>query len=98
MRALLKKVDSIPERAPWKEGWLTFKDRPGERHLVQFRDIIKALKALLGNPAHADKIVWRPSRVFTHRGSKNRIYTEMWTGSWWHAVQVSILHFFVRTQ
>ncbi|EPS92972.1 hypothetical protein FOMPIDRAFT_1078370, partial [Fomitopsis schrenkii] len=82
MRALLQKVDSIPERAPWKEGWLTFKDRPGERHLVQFRDIIKALKALLGNPAHAKKIVWRPSRVFAHRGSKNRIYTEMWTGSW----------------
>lgn len=58
MCVLLQKVDSMPERAPWKEGWLTFKDRPGECHLVQFRDIIKALKALLGNRAHADQIVW----------------------------------------
>ena len=46
------------------------------------------LKALLGNPAHADKIVYRPSHVFTEESRKGRVYTEMWTGNWWHAVQV----------
>ncbi|KAH9911752.1 uncharacterized protein B0H18DRAFT_891825 [Fomitopsis serialis] len=87
-RALLQKVDSIPDRATWKERWLSFKDRPGERHLVQFRDIIEAIKALLGNPAHASQIVYRPSWIFSDKSRKNRIYTEMWSGKWWHAVQV----------
>ncbi|KAH9924485.1 uncharacterized protein B0H18DRAFT_877763 [Fomitopsis serialis] len=90
-RALLQKVDSLPERARWKERWLSFKDRPGERHLLQFRCIIEAIKALLGNPAHADHIVYRPSWMFSDETKKNRIYSEMWTGKWWHAVQVSIV-------
>ena len=88
-RALLNKINSIPERVPWQERWLSFKDRPAERHLVQFRDIILAIKALLGNPAHADQIVYRPQRIFTDESRKSRVYTEMWTGLWWHAVQVS---------
>ncbi|KAH9910771.1 uncharacterized protein B0H18DRAFT_894472, partial [Fomitopsis serialis] len=87
MRALLQKVDSIPERAEWMEQWITFKDRPGEQHLIQFRDIIAAIRALLGNPAHADRIVYRPRRIFSDASRKNRIYTEMWTGKWWNAVQ-----------
>ncbi|EPS97086.1 hypothetical protein FOMPIDRAFT_1129215, partial [Fomitopsis schrenkii] len=87
MRALLQKVDSMPARAEWKEEWLTFKDRPGERHLVQFRDVIEAIRALLGNPAHADRIVYRPSKLFSSSARDNRIYTEMWTGKWWHALQ-----------
>ena len=90
MRALLQKVDSIPERASWKECWLNFKDRPGEKHLVQYRDIIEAIKALLGNTAHADRIIYRPSRIFSDATKTNRIYTEMWTGRWWHAVQVNL--------
>ncbi|KAH9916359.1 uncharacterized protein B0H18DRAFT_884862 [Fomitopsis serialis] len=90
-RALLQKVDSLPERARWKEHWLSFKDRPGERHLLQFRCIIEAIKALLGNPAHSDHIVYRPSWMFSDATKQNRIYSEMWTGKWWHAVQVSLI-------
>lgn len=89
MHALLQKVDSMLARAKWREEWLTFKDRPGERHLIQFRDIIEAIRALLGNPAHADHIVYRPSKLFSCSACSNRIYTEMWTGKWWQAVQVS---------
>lgn len=59
-RALLQRVDSLPERAEWEERWVSFKDRPGEKHLVQFRNIIQAIRALLGNTQHADKIVYRP--------------------------------------
>ena len=88
-RALLQRVDSLPERAEWQERWVSFKDRPGEKHLVQFRDIIQAIRALLGNPKHADKIVYRPRRLFRDASRQQRIYGEMWTGHWWHAVQVS---------
>ncbi|KAI0728075.1 hypothetical protein C8Q72DRAFT_751927, partial [Fomitopsis betulina] len=81
-RLLLRSVDSMPARAEWKEEWLTFKDQPGERHLVQFCDIIEAIRALLGNPAHTDRIVYRPSKLFSSSARDNRIYTEMWTGKW----------------
>lgn len=89
-RALLQRVDSIPERASWHERWLSFKDRPGEQHLVQYRDIIEAIKSLLGNPAHADRIVYRPSQIFSDATRTKRIYTEMWTGKWWNEVQVCV--------
>ena len=88
-RALLQRVDSLPERAEWQERWLTFKDRPNEKHLLQFRDIIQAIRALLGNPEHADKIVYRPRKIFRDASRTKRIYSEMWTGQWWHAAQVS---------
>ncbi|KAH9911635.1 uncharacterized protein B0H18DRAFT_892300 [Fomitopsis serialis] len=86
--ALLQRVDSLPERAEWKERWLTFKDRPNEEHLVQYRDIIEAIRTLLGNPEHADQIVYRPRRIFSDASRTTRIYNEMWSGRWWHAVQV----------
>ncbi|KAH9917784.1 uncharacterized protein B0H18DRAFT_863342, partial [Fomitopsis serialis] len=78
-RSLLQRVDSLPERAEWKERWLSFKDRPNERHLVQFRDIIEAIRTLLGNPAHAGQIVYRPRRIFSDGSRTSRIYHEMWT-------------------
>ncbi|KAH9913048.1 uncharacterized protein B0H18DRAFT_888958 [Fomitopsis serialis] len=87
--SLLQRVDSLPERAEWRERWLTFKDRPNEEHLVQYRDIIEAIRTLLGNPEHADRIVYRPRRIFSDASRTNRIYNEMWSGRWWHAVQVS---------
>lgn len=88
-RSLLQRVDSLPERAEWEERWISFKDRPQERHLLQFRDIIQAIRALLGNPEHADKIIYRPRRLFRDASRKQRIFNEMWSGQWWHAVQVS---------
>ncbi|EPS92908.1 hypothetical protein FOMPIDRAFT_1056442 [Fomitopsis schrenkii] len=86
-RALLQQVDSLPERAEWEERWVLFKDRPGEKHLVQFHNIIQAIRALLGNPQHADKIVYWPRHLFRDVSRQQRIYSEMWTGQWWHAVQ-----------
>ena len=90
-RQLLQKVDSIPEKAVWKTTSLTFPDRLEETHLVRYRDILQAIRALLGNPVHAKHIVYRPRRVFADTSRTRRIYTEMWTGLWWNAVQVRTL-------
>ena len=83
------KVDSIPDHATWKTAKLCFRDREEEEHLVWYRDIIEAIKALLGNPAYAKDIVYRPKRIFTDRSKSKRIFSEMWTGVWWNAIQVS---------
>ncbi|EPS92513.1 hypothetical protein FOMPIDRAFT_23873, partial [Fomitopsis schrenkii] len=81
-RSLLQRIDSLPERAEWEEHWITFKDRPNERHLLQFRDIIQAIRTLLGNPEHTNRIVYRPRRLFRDASRKQRIYNEMWSGQW----------------
>ncbi|KAH9910544.1 uncharacterized protein B0H18DRAFT_844521, partial [Fomitopsis serialis] len=82
IRELFMKIDDIPDRAAWKTSSLAFPDRPDEKHLVRYRDILEAIKALLGNPSYAKYIVYRPKRVFTDRSRTKRIFTEMWTGLW----------------
>ncbi|KAH9916350.1 uncharacterized protein B0H18DRAFT_884869 [Fomitopsis serialis] len=89
VRELFIKVDDIPDRAAWKMSNLTFPDRRDEEHIVRYRDIIEAIKALLGNPSYAKYIVYRPRRVFSDRSKTKCIFTEMWTGFWCNAVQVS---------
>ena len=51
---------------------------------------MEAIKSLLGDPAHTNEIVYAPRKIFSSQARDNRIYTEMWTGKWWHAVQVSL--------
>ena len=88
VRELFIKVDTIPERAPWRTTSLAFPDRPEEKHLVRYRDIIEAIKALLGNPSYAKQIVWRPRSVFTDASKQKQVFSEMWTGMWWNELQV----------
>ena len=93
VRALHQKVDSLPDHAgPWKVKTLSFPDRPDEKFLVHHRDIISAIRALWGDPSLAQHLVYRPKKVFSDQDRKNRIYSEMWTGSWWHVVQVCLFY------
>ena len=91
VRGLFVKVDTIPDRAPWRTMSIAFPDRPEEKHLVQYCDIIEAIKALLGNLSYAKQIVWRPRRVFTDASKTKRVFSEMWTGLWWNELQVCCL-------
>ncbi|EGO04541.1 hypothetical protein SERLA73DRAFT_157688 [Serpula lacrymans var. lacrymans S7.3] len=87
-RSLLKIIDSkIPERAKWHSKYLHFDDCPEEKHLIQYRDPLQAIASLLGNPAHATDIVYKPSRIFTNSNRDDCIFDEMWTWRWWHSVQ-----------
>ena len=52
------------------------------------RDIIKAVRWLLRQPAYAEHLVYAPQRVFSSEGK--RIYGEMNTGEWWWNEQVSV--------
>ena len=44
---------------------LAFPENPDEEHTIHFHDILEAIQALLGNPAHTKHIVYRPRRVFS---------------------------------
>ncbi|EGO25961.1 hypothetical protein SERLADRAFT_437687 [Serpula lacrymans var. lacrymans S7.9] len=91
IRGLHNIVDySIPSRAEWKLTMISFPDTPNDTHLIQYRDVLSAIRALLENPAHAKHIVYRPKKVFTNARKESRIYHEMWTEKWWHAIQARL--------
>lgn len=79
-------INTIPSRALWHTTYLSFPDNPEEQHMVQYRDPLEAICTLLGNPAHAKNIVYKPCKVFADESKENQIYSEMWTGKWWHAL------------
>jgi hypothetical protein len=88
-RTLHKVLDDIPPKAEWQTKKLAFEDRPEEEYTIFHRNPIDAIRSLLGNPAHAKDIVYRPKKIFRDKSKSTRIYNEMWTGKWWHAIQVS---------
>ena len=55
------------------------------------RDIIECIRALFGNPAFTQDLVFAPERHYTDGSRSIRIYHEMHTGQWWWETQVSIL-------
>lgn len=88
---MLHTVDRIPEHSgQWFTKELAFKDRPTERFTIRHRDPVEAIKALWGDPAFSKDLVYKSAKMF--RGTKQtedqRIYSEMWTGGLWNAVQV----------
>ncbi|KAG1844084.1 hypothetical protein DFJ58DRAFT_731389 [Suillus subalutaceus] len=86
-RALHKSLDVIPPRAEWHSKKLAFEDRPNDEYNKYYRNPIDAIQSLLGNPVHAKDIVYRPKKIFRDHTKSVRIYNEMWSGKWWHAIQ-----------
>ena len=81
-------MDSLPDRAgSWQEKTLFYPDQPDRTFTVRYRDPLEAVKTLLGDPAYAQDIVYKPKKIFNH---DNRIWNEMWTGKWWFQAQVSM--------
>ncbi|KAF8900108.1 hypothetical protein CPB84DRAFT_1847370 [Gymnopilus junonius] len=82
------KVDSMPEKAgTWKTKLLSFKDQPGEKYTIRFRDPIEAIKSLWKDPELSPTMVFRPAKMYSDKEKKNRIFSEMWTSKWWHVCQ-----------
>ncbi|KAJ3765099.1 hypothetical protein FB446DRAFT_655726 [Lentinula raphanica] len=94
-KSMLDKLESIPEHCgPWMTKKLSFKDRPGEEFLIYHRDPIEAVKALWGDPALAGDLVYKPAKLFRNsdQSEDNRIFSEMWTASFWNAAQASAFY------
>ena len=92
-RALHKKIDTLPDRAgPWHTKVLSFSDTP-EEFMFRYRNSLDAVKTLLGDPALAKDIVYRPKRIFRRQenGQNLRTLHDMWTGDWWWELQVSFV-------
>ena len=96
-RAMLECIDAIPNRCGnWYTKQLSFHDHPNEVFTVHHRDPLEAIKALWGDPAFAEHLVYKPGKLFhgTEQTEENRIFSEMWTAGFWNAVQVSGIQYF----
>ena len=67
---------------------LTFNDAPDENFVIHHRDVMEAVQSLFGDPSLSQHLVTAPCKVFSDQERENRIYSEMWTSQWWHAIQV----------
>ncbi|KAF9059480.1 hypothetical protein BDP27DRAFT_1385796 [Rhodocollybia butyracea] len=76
----------------WWTKQLSFHDKPGEHFTVYHRDPVEAIKALWGDPAFAEHLVYKPGKLFcgAEQTENNCIYSEMWTTGFWNAVQHAI--------
>ena len=81
-------IDGILSWVEWKTQSLWFKTDPQAKHYIHYRNPLDAIQSLLGNPAHANHIIYKPKKIFVNAKKEKRIYHEMWTGSWWNTVQV----------
>ncbi|KAF5343781.1 hypothetical protein D9757_014804 [Collybiopsis confluens] len=74
----------------WEEFEIA--DHPEEHFIVHHRDPVEAIKALWGDPSLANHLVYKPAKLFygDEQKEENRMFSEMWTGSFWNAVQNAI--------
>jgi hypothetical protein len=86
---LHRNIDNLKTKVgEWKVRSLRFKDNPEERFIFRHWDVIEAIKSLWGDPALASHLVYRPRKVFKDAHKTKRLYSEMWDGKWWNAIQV----------
>jgi len=68
---------------------LSFNDKPDDEYTIRYRNPIDAIKSIWEDPANAEHLVFSPKKIFSDTSRTNRIFNEMWTGKWWHSIQVS---------
>lgn len=84
----------MPERAgEWTTRTLSFDDRPEDTFTIRYRDPIEAIRSLWGDPGLAKDFVYAPQKIFADDTKQTRIFNEMWTGKWWHVLQVRPIFF-----
>ena len=87
-KELNRVIDTLPSRRP------SFKCEDftigGEQLSFHFRNIMECIRALYGDPNFVDDMVFAPERHYSDSERVCRIYSEMYTGDWWWAVQVRI--------
>jgi hypothetical protein len=69
---------------------LAFEEAPDEVYIIHYRDPVDVIRGLWGDPKLARSMRYKPVKVYSRkdRRTRKRIYGEMWTGKWWHAIQV----------
>ncbi|KAN0141046.1 hypothetical protein V8E53_000802 [Lactarius tabidus] len=77
---LNKIIDTLPGTPPFECHDFVL---GGEHLQFHSRNILLCVKALFGNPAFANRLIFAPERHYTDEEQTCRIYNELHTGDWW---------------
>ncbi|KAI0309734.1 hypothetical protein OF83DRAFT_1088860 [Amylostereum chailletii] len=94
-RAFLQKVDALPTGPEWicemqritgdrvdKDGKPMMEDVE-----IWYRDPVKCIEELIGNPTFRDFISYAPEKLYEDLARERRVYEEMSSGNWWWNIQ-----------
>jgi hypothetical protein len=85
VKELNEKIDKLPARPNFRCKEVSF---GGERLEFYYRDVMKCIRAIYGDPQFAQDLVFAPERHYTNQERTCRVYDEMYTCDWWWKVQV----------
>jgi hypothetical protein len=88
-RTFLQDVDILPCGPHWIYKKIYLKGRHKYRLCVYFRDVVKVVHNIIGNPALKGHTKYAPERLWTSIKQIMRVIEDMWTGDWWWQTQVS---------
>jgi hypothetical protein len=88
---LNKIIDTLPGTPPFECHDFVL---GGENLQFHSRNILLCVKALFGNPAFANRLIFAPEQHYTDEERTCRIYNELHTGDWWWSMQVHISIFY----
>jgi hypothetical protein len=79
----------MPEKAgQWQTKQLSFQDRPDDVFTIRYRNPVEAIRSLWKDDELSPHIKVSPTKVYSSEDQETRIFNEMWTGKWWHVIQV----------
>ncbi|KAG8705479.1 hypothetical protein FRC11_009012, partial [Ceratobasidium sp. 423] len=89
---MLKDLDKLPHSPSWKMYEVHIKGCTGEVRLEYLfgRKIIEVIRSLIGDWMFRDELRYSPTRVWTTKEKKERVYSDTWTGKWWWRMQLMI--------
>ena len=88
MQQLHEKLEQLPYKAEWLQQGICLIEDPTERHQIEYRNPVEAIKSLWTDPLLADQLVYQPEKMYVDESHSSRLYNKMWTGSWWWSIQV----------
>ncbi|KAI0833510.1 hypothetical protein BC628DRAFT_1308548 [Trametes gibbosa] len=62
----------------------------GEKFEMYARPVLECIKALYGDPEHAQYLCFAPERHYADSGNTTRLYHDLHTGEWWWSVQAQL--------
>lgn len=60
----------------------------GEKFEMYACPVLECIKALYGDPEHAQYLCFAPERHYADSSNTTRLYHDLHTGEWWWSVQV----------
>ena len=65
MEQLYNKLEELPYKAEWIEKNVTLIEDPSEQHLIEYQNVVAAIKSLWSDPRHADNLVGCPEKMYS---------------------------------